>query len=287
MKYSLLTILIATLFFGGCSTAKIAATMAQPLVQGQYCSIQKEPDPTFAQQAMPASLKMMEGLLEQSPDDVFLLQRLAEGYCGYAFSFLEPDDPQRAVLHYDRGRGYAHQALAQTSSVPELMELTLDDYTTAIGAMKQNSLPALYWLGQCWGGWLMLSLDRPEAFADIPRLERLIERTLELDPTFHFAGPHLLAGAFYGGRSKLLGGDMEKARSHFEENLRLTDGKFLLTRFLYAKTLLVQTQDRDAFLTQLNLVLETPAEILPEQRLTNEVAKIKAKKLLESVDDLF
>ena len=133
----------------------------------------------------------------------------------------------------------------------------------------------------------MLSLDRPEAFADIPRLQRLIERTLELDPGFHFAGPHLLAGAFYGGRSKLLGGDMDKARSHFEENLRLTEGKFLLSRVLYAKTLLVQTQDRDAFLKQLNLVLETPAEILPQQRLANEVAKIKAKKLLESADDLF
>jgi hypothetical protein len=285
MKYSLLTILMATLFFGGCSTAKIAATMAQPLVQGQYVSIQKEPDPTFARQAMPASLKMMEGLLEQSPKDEFLLLHLAEGYCGYAFSFLETNDPQRAVLHYDRGRGYALRALARTS--PELMEQNLDDYTTAVEAMEPGNLPALYWLGQCWGGWLMLSLDRPEAFADIPRLQRLIERTLELDPTFHFAGPHLLAGAFYGGRSKLLGGDMDKAGSHFEENLRLTEGKFLLSRVLYAKTLLVQTQDRDAFLKQLNLVLETPAEILPQQRLANEVAKIKAKKLLESVDDLF
>jgi hypothetical protein len=49
----------------------------------------------------------------------------------------------------------------------------------------------------------------------------------------------------------------------------------------------VQAQDRDLFEKSLREVISAPADILPEQRLANEVAKQKAKILLEQVDDLF
>ena len=110
----------------------------------------------------------------------------------------------------------------------------------------------------------------------------------DLNPSFHYAGPHLFLGAFYGGRSKILGGNPEKSRHHFEKALELTENKYLLTRLLFAKTYAVQNQDRELlFKLQLQTVLQAPTDLLPEQRLANQVARKKAAKLLEQIDELF
>ncbi|MFQ5445275.1 MAG: TRAP transporter TatT component family protein, partial [Nitrospinales bacterium] len=86
---------------------------------------------------------------------------------------------------------------------------------------------------------------------------------------------------------KLLGGNPEKSLHHFQEHQKLMENKFLMSYFLQAKTYAVQIQDRELFEKLLKKVLETPSDVLPEQRLANEVAKMKAEKLLERADDLF
>ena len=54
-----------------------------------------------------------------------------------------------------------------------------------------------------------------------------------------------------------------------------------------AKSYCVQIQDKELFLKLLQTVEETPLDVLPEQRLINAIAKRKAKKLEENIDDLF
>ncbi len=114
-----------------------------------------------------------------------------------------------------------------------------------------------------------------------------MSKVMEMDETYYYAGPHFFFGAFYGSRSKLMGGDPEKSRRHFEKSLELTENRFLLTHLLYAKTYAVQTQNRELFERLLNTVLETPLDVLPNEGLINKVAKIKAQKLLDEADDLF
>ena len=85
----------------------------------------------------------------------------------------------------------------------------------------------------------------------------------------------------------MLGGDPEKARNHFEQGLKITGGKYLLVSFLYAKTYAVQNQDRDLFAAHLKKVLEASYDVLPEQRLANQIAKRKAAALFGAIDELF
>ncbi len=287
MKRNAGLILLLLIVSQGCSTERLALRMALPLVEGQYASIQEENDPQLAEKAMPASLKMMEGFLRQDADNPLLLNRLAEGYCGYAFSFLEETEPGRAQAMYLRGRQYASRALAAEAGVEGLENRSLDEIKTALGNVEKDQLPSLFWLGQCWGGWLMLSLDKPQAFADVSKIEAVMKAALKLDETYYAAGPHLFLGVFYGSRSKLLGGDPEKARFHFERNLALTENKFLMTHYLYAKTYAVQNQNVELFEKLLSRVYETPANVLPGRRLANEVAKVKSDRLAKQAEDLF
>ena len=95
----------------GCSTEKLTVRAALPLVAGQYASIQEEKDPYLAEQALPASLKMMEGLLKGDEENLTLLHGLSEGFCSYAFSYIEETHPDRASALYLRGREFALRAI--------------------------------------------------------------------------------------------------------------------------------------------------------------------------------
>jgi len=285
MKVRLPAGLILLILFQGCSTLSIR--MAIPMVESQYTSINEETDPALAQQAIPASLKMLEGLLKGDLENESLLKNLSEGFCGYAFSFVEDTDPQRASRLYLRGRGYAERLLKANGAPDHLTGQNPEQLKNSLKALDVDYLPGLYWLGQCWAGWLMLNLDDLQAFAAISKVEAVLQRALELDESYHYAGPHLLLGAFYGGRSKLLGGNPDKARNHFDQCLQLTRNKFLMAKVIYAKTFAVQMQDRPLFKKLLGDVVDAPVDILPEQQLANAVAKQKAQKLLESTDDLF
>ena len=223
------------LVLGGCSSSQMAVQATLPLVGSQILAMQEESDPTLAEKAIPANLKMLEGLLKQDSDNVWILENLAQGFCGYAFSFVEDTEPDRASSLYARGKDYALRATTIRTGREKWQDLSLDEWSRALKEVEVADQPALFWLGQCWGGWLMQNLDSVEAFADIPRLEILMKKVHELNPAFHHAGPSLFLGTFYGGRSRMLGGNPEKSRHHFEEALELTENKYLLVRYFLPK----------------------------------------------------
>ncbi len=280
-------LLLFTTLLSGCSSRRMAVQATLPLISSQIVSMQEERDADLAEKAIPASLKMLEGLAKEDPENIWILQKLAEGFCGYAFSFLEDSEPDRASGLYLRGKDYAFRALEIQSNGKTWKGLSLDEWSDRLKELTPAQQPALFWAGQCWGSWLSLNLDSVEAFSSLPRIDKLMNRAVELNPDFYYAGPHLFLGAFYGGRSRMLGGNPEKARHHFEQALKITEGKYLLVSFLYAKTYAVQNQDRDLFKAQLKNVLEASEDILPEQRLANQIAKRKATVLLGEIDELF
>jgi len=277
--------LLVIFVFHGCTARQLAVKFTLPLVEDQQAALLEEEDPVLAEHAIPAQLKMLEGFLKADGGDVRLLNRLAEGFCGYAFSFVEDKDKVRASALYLRGRRYARLALEEGMDAAAGLDGNLDEVEKVL--RRAAALPSLFWLGQCWGSWVMLNLDDVAVFADISKVEKIMQRVLQMDPSYHYAGPHMFLGSFYGGRTRLLGGNPEKARRHFEQSLALTKNRFLLNQVMYARTYAVQTQDRPLFETLLQEVLRAPADILPGQRLANQVAKVKAKKLLESADELF
>jgi tetratricopeptide (TPR) repeat protein len=286
IRFIFVLLLIAILLLG-CSRRRLAVQATLPLISSQIISMQEERDADLAEIAIPASLKMLEGLAKEDPENIWILQKLAEGFCGYAFSFLEDSEPDRASGLYLRGKYYAFRALEIQSNGKTLRRLSLDEWGKRMAEVTPSQQAALFWAGQCWGSWLSLNLDSVEAFSDLPRIDVLMNRAVELDPDFHYAGPHLFLGAYYGGRSRMLGGNPDKARNHFEQALKITEGKYLLISFLYAKTYAVQNQDRNLFKTQLEKVLEASDDVFPEQRLANQIAKRKAAVLLGKIDELF
>ncbi len=85
----------------------------------------------------------------------------------------------------------------------------------------------------------------------------------------------------------MLGGDPEISKKFFTEALEISEGRFLLGRVYYAQYYAVQVQDKQLFISILNEVINTQPLINDDIALLNNIAKIKAAKLLEKVDAFF
>lgn len=122
---------------------------------------------------------------------------------------------------------------------------------------------------------------------ELPKVQVMMQRVLDLDERYFHGAAHLFFGSIWGTKPRMLGGDPEKAKSHFEQNLKITEGKFLLTYIYYARFYAAKTLDEELFDAFVKKVNETPAEVLPGFELMNMIAKKKALVLQRMKSEWF
>ena len=82
------------------------------------------------------------------------------------------------------------------------------------------------------------------------------------------------------------GGDPAKAKQYFEEALKLSGRRSHLIQVGYARNYAVNNRDRQLFLDLLNEVLNAPDQGV-DVRLSNKVARQRAERYIQHVDDWF
>jgi hypothetical protein len=92
---------------------------------------------------------MLEGLAKNDLENIWILQKLAEGFCGYAFSFLEDSEPRRASGLYLRGKDYVFRAMKIQSNGKRWKGLSLNEWSKRLSEVTPAQQPALFWAGQC------------------------------------------------------------------------------------------------------------------------------------------
>lgn len=286
MRIALSVVCPALLLFTGCVQTIAVSTMGGLVDQG-FSAFTEETDLRFAEEALPGNLKLLEVMLHNSPDNERLLRLASEGYSSYALGFLEDTEPLRARDFYLRARDYGMRILRQNSDLSKALDGSADDLKAALASCDADEVPGAFWTGFSWGSYIFFSLQSPDAIADLPRAEALMQFVAEKDSSFYYGGADLFLGTLYGSRPKMLGGDPEKSKLHFERALRISQGKFLMAYVYYARSYAVQTQNQALFEELLNKVESTPVEVLPEFKLGNAIAKEKAKLLMAKKDDLF
>jgi hypothetical protein len=281
-----LCLVAASVMFGGC-VQSIAVSTVGGIVDDGFVAFTEEDDLEFAEQALPGNLKLVDVMLKSEPENERLLRLASEGYSSYALAFLEDENPDRARAFYLRGRDYGLRLLRQNERVAEALDGSPDDLRTVLAAQDRDLVPAAFWTAFGWGGYINITLTSPDAIADLPRVEALMEFIANCDSSFYFGGADLFLGALYGSRPRMLGGDPDRSRAHFERALAINGGKFLMTHVYYAQSYAVQTQDEALFEDLLMRVERTSLEVLPEYKLANAVAKEKARLLIARKSDLF
>jgi hypothetical protein len=297
---------VASFTASGCSLQKMAIRQMTPMLPQGIVAFEEESDYEFARDALAGQLKFLETLYRNDPTNSRLCVLLAQGYSSYAFLFLEEEaqsleleDPDRseqaaarARTFYRRARDYALAELQRRKGWQEAMAAGVGDeglaaLRTHLQAYGAKDVPLLFWAAYAWGSFVNLARDDIEAIADQPRADALMERVLDLDPGFYNAGPHLYFALAHAAKPETLGGRPEQSLKHFEEAVRLTDGKFLLADVFWARAYAVQVQNRKLYLAKLQGVLDAPGDLYPRQAMANVLAKRKAARYLKIVDEYF
>ena len=278
---------LVIILFSGCSMDKFIIRQTGTLLDYGVISLYEESDLIIAETALASNIKLLEGMLKGDPENRDLRLLTSQAFAGYALGFAEDTDPERAKNLYLRGRDHGLYVLRQDKAFAENESKKLEDFQKTVAQMDAGNIDALFWTAFAWGGWINLSLDDPQAFIDLPRVQVMRERVLEIDETYFLGAPHLFFGSMWGLKPRMLGGDPEQAKIHFEKNLEITKGKFLLTYIYYARYYAAKTLDEDLYDQLLDKIEQTPADVLPEYQLLNMIAKEKAVRLKAQRDDIF
>ncbi len=290
---------IGLVFLPGCSVRRLAInSLGDALAKGTAAYAQDD-DPGLVEQAIPFGLKTIESLLAESPRHRGLLLASASGFTSYSYAFvqceadyIENADLARATAMraragklYKRAMNYGFRGLEV--GLPGFRGELPRDSKSALTKIRKKDVPLLYWTAVAWAAQISLAKENAELTADLPLIEAMMRRGLELDEGCEGGAIHDFFIADEGGRPASAGGSVERAHQHFEQAMRISQGTRVTPLVTYAETVLVGTQNRAEFSKMLNQALAFDPDSALDERLPNLIAQKRARWLLSQVDTLF
>ncbi len=300
-------LLAAAVFVGqvGCMQ-RLAANSTVGIMGRAAPAVQTFADPALAEEAIPYSIAQSEGLALVIPDNVPLRVSLLRTYGSYGFGFLEDrmeqaevDDDEARIEYYRNRASLTYQRARQIAFETMTLEEDADGgaegaYRRGIDAWKSylqrfdddEQTALVFWTGYAMARYINLNKDNPDALADLPFAIACFERSMQLDHTFNNYAPHVAMAGYYARASESLGGQPADSRREFEAAINATQRHFLTYLVMEARFYAVMVQDRALFRRLLEEVINA-GDVMPEQRLANQLAKRRARRYLAQIDDLF
>lgn len=266
---------------------RVALRASPSLFPNFTTSIFEECDIELAKNAIPANLKLLEGILKNDPENKQILTTLSMGFAGYSMLFLEADEPERASSLYLRARDYGIRALGEKGVRLKKMKDRKEGLQSVLQTLGKEELQPLFWITLSWNAWINLNLDKPAALAQLNVSQALLDRVMEIDASYFQGLPHILMGVSLSARPPMLGGNVKQAKEHFEKALQLTHGKFFLAQYYFARYYAVRVQDKAFFLRLTREIEKMDPRELSDVCLINSVMQHKAVRLREMADEFF
>ncbi len=282
----------------GCSIRRVAVNKLGDALAAGGASFATDDDPDLVKDAAPFSLKLMESLIAESPRHKGLRYATASGFTQYAYAFVQLESEeieskdlqaatalrQRARRLYLRARNHGLRGLEVT--YPGLEQRLRSNARMAAKELGVKDVPLIYWTAVAWAASISVSKDNPEAVADLPVAEALMDRALELDENYADGSIHGFLITYEMSRKGVPGDPAQRARKHFDRAVEITHGQRAGPFLSLAEAVSVPEQNRAEFDALLGRALAINPDAKPEWRLENLVMQKRARWLLGRVDDL-
>jgi predicted anti-sigma-YlaC factor YlaD len=295
----LLLAALLALGLAGCSLKRMAVNRLGDALAKGGAAFASDEDPELIKAAAPFSLKLMESLLAESPRHRGLLFAASSGFTQYTYAFVQQEADEleendfaaamqmraRARRLYLRARDYGLRGLE--ASHPGLAQALRRDPQAALRRAGPADVPQLYWTAVSWAGAVSITKDNAGLIADLPIVEALVDRALELDESFEQGALHTFLITYEMSRQNATGEPVERSRRHFEQALGLAKGRQASPYVALAEAVCLKEQNRAEFEARLNQALAIDADAYPELRLVNLVMQRRARWLLAHTKQLF
>lgn len=286
-------------FASGCSVRAAAVDKLGDALAGGGTAFASDSDPELVKAAVPFSLKLMESLLAERPRHRGLLLAASRGFTQYTYAFVHQDADERededweasgmlrarARNLYLRARDYGLRGLEVEHAGFE--KALRDRPGDAVRVAHRDDVPFLYWTAVAWAAAISVSKSDPDLVADLPFVEALIDRALELDEAYDNGAIHGFLIGFESARAGATGNPMTRARQHFGRAMELSGGGQAAPLVSLAESVSITGQDRAEFESLLTRALAINVNARTEWRLANLVMQRRARWLLFRTDRLF
>ncbi len=296
----LLALLLVGMTASGCSLLRRSAlSQISGAVAQSGTTFASDEDPDLIRAAAPFSLKLMESLLAESPQDRSLLIAAASGFTQFAFAFVQQDADEleardlgaaealrtRARRLYLRAQAYGMRGLGVDH--PGFPAALQSSPRAAVRDRTPADVPLLYWTATAWAAAISLSKDNPEFIAQIPAMEALMDRALELDESYGRGAIHTFLITYEMSRPGAPGDPAVRAGAHFARAMELSEGKSAAPLVALAESVSIGRQDVKEFESLLHRALAIEPDANPDTRLLNLVMQRRARWLLSRRAELF
>lgn len=199
--------------------------------------------------------------------------------------FLENDNKIKDSLFF-KGSEVARLAVLRDSSFAQKLNKMIGDSSfkilSALSEAPRELVPAMYW----WATNKLWYLNNKAAIERINHrelLEIIMHRIISLEPDYQKGGAYRFFGVFY---SRIPGVELKQSKIYFEKAISSAENYFgnkvQISEFYYQKA-----ENKSAFLTQLQSVINLDPSIYPEVMAENIFYQERAKLLLQQQDTLF
>jgi hypothetical protein len=260
----------------------------------------RDDDPEFVRAGAPATLKMVEMMLDTHPAHAGLLMTACSGFTQYAYAFLQVDSEilapsdargaaalrERAVRMYSRARGYCARELGtRHRDLGDALQKAPSPAVTLLATTTKADVPALFWAAAAWAGELSL-LDNPlPRLGELATVRALLTRALALDEGWGVGTIHEALIAVEG-LPAAVGGSPQRAREHFDRAVALSGGQSAFAYVTLASSVSAPGKNRAEFERMLKQALAVDVTKRPDLRLANLVAQKRARFLLANAERL-
>ena len=152
--------------------------------------------------------------------------------------------------------------------------------------MTAEDITYLYGYAVAWTGWIQANSGDWNAIGQLARVKLMMARVLELDETWDRGGAHLYLGGLETILPASMGGRPDLGKIHFEKAIQLADGKFLMTKVVYAEQYAKLMFDKVLHDRLLNEVIQADPNF-DGMTLTNRIAQERAVVLLADGEEYF
>lgn len=202
-----------------------------------------------------------------------LLNNLAQAYFDLAIGYLSTAE-EKEIAHR-QGKEYALMSLRLD---PEFVTTEENEgFRAALSAA--SDVRAIFWYGNNLGRYLNYNLLRAIT-GGLADLLASFERAWEIDQSYHGGGPDLALAAFLAQAPSFLGGDLDRAKEHFNRAL-IIDPDHLENHVNYAEYY-AHKKDPDLFTSLLRNVIDKGgnSDTMAKWPFYNTLALIRAVDLL-------
>ncbi len=276
-------VLVLAAVAAGCSailsstTGRLADSLAEGLVN--------QNDPETVRQGAPAYLVLIDGFIMDDPDNPAVLLAGAQLYSSYAGAFVS--DPERAKRLAQKGRDYGWAGLcARAPQTCGFQTMPYEQFELVVNGLGPKQMDAVFDSAAAWATWIQVNRSDWAAIADKARVDAMIRRVVEIDPSFRRGAPFVYLGVLATLLPESIGGKPEEGRRHFEHAIELSAGRDLMAKVLLARQYARLVFDRELHDRMCREVLAEDA-VEPGLTLSNVLAQEEARRLLDGSEDYF